>query len=120
MAFDASTSGTVYREEYEHPDTVAKLGIMKSFLRIQTVRARTGMGVYVTQRSRFLCQVVEDAAHDQVFQDIGIIAGVKSVTIAEHTRLARDDRRDSRQAGRTRMTPRVYRISFCRIRLHRP
>ena len=23
MAFDASTSGTVYREEYEHPDTVA-------------------------------------------------------------------------------------------------
>lgn len=45
---------------------------------------RTGMGIHNPERYRFLHHVLNDLYQNQVLEYIGVIAGMKGVTITKH------------------------------------
>jgi hypothetical protein len=69
-------------QEFEDP----VLGFATCFgiVAIQPVKARPSMGVNNGDASLFLLQVLQGGNQGEVLDDIGVVAGVKGVSVTEH------------------------------------
>ncbi|SOY85540.1 protein of unknown function [Cupriavidus taiwanensis] len=88
--FSAARGGAPQRR-----DAGLELGLLLRVGVVQRIKAGAGMGVDVPERLVLLRQVREQLHHNGVLEDIGVIAGMEGVTIAEHVEqgaLAAQDR----------------------------
>ncbi len=65
-------------------DALAEFPEFRRLDATQVVAARTGMGVYDPVRALLAVQVGEEAKEDEVLEDVGVVAGVEPVAVAEH------------------------------------
>jgi hypothetical protein len=53
-------------------------------LRVQSIESRASVGVDHLQGRVFLGQMTKDRQQHQMFEDVGVIAGVKGMAVTEH------------------------------------
>lgn len=72
------------RRAPERPDAGFEFGLLLRIGMVQRVESGAGVSVDIPERLVLLRQVVEQLDYDGVLENIGMIAGVKGVTITEH------------------------------------
>ena len=70
-------------------DALFELARLARLGRVQAEAARTGVGVDEAEGLVLDRHVLEHLHQHQVFQDVGVVAGVEGVTIGEHGQLSR-------------------------------
>lgn len=68
----------------ESPYAVTIFGQLGGIAAVECVTSGSGMGVDVPVRGVFLVQVADELNEEYVFQYVGMVAGVKGMTVAEH------------------------------------
>ena len=67
-------------------DAVLVLGELLRIAGVERIKPGTGMGVDIPERLVLLRKITRQLDQHQMFENVGVITGVKGVTITEHGR----------------------------------
>ena len=73
-------------------DAGGELGVLPCLLGIEQVAAGTGVAIDDPVRLFLLVQVIQQLQQDAVFENIGVVAGVKGVAVAQHVQVGQMQR----------------------------
>ena len=76
--------GQFFCRRYQAGDAVAVFAHFLRFAARQVVQTRTGVGVDVPIGVVFAVEVIQHQPKDKMFEHVGMVAGVKGVSVAEH------------------------------------